>query len=240
LRGNVWLHARLAKNRNSRHDRRCDIAANEPRVSQPLDIPRSRVRSVSRHEFAARGCSLLSLNSPIFVLALARLLTNLAEPNSCSAEAKAKNPKNKVLANNSAQCPLWVEPDDRSFDSWRLFWRSRRRAQSAQRQIQRRQSGRSVANRRRRSDSEARMVRPKRPASFSSRAAKFTAGPMQVKSSRLPLPILPNSTSPNMQRQTKAQTAAIAVARRQPSSFRSLAIYPSHERGTKVQGQLLP
>src|SRR5262245_30660227 len=40
------------------------------------------------------------------------------------------------------------------------------------------------------------MVRPKRPASFSSRAAKFTAGPMQVKSSRLPLPILPNSTSP--------------------------------------------
>jgi hypothetical protein len=146
----------------------------------------------------------LSLNSPIFVLALARLLTNLAEPNSCSAEAKAKNPKNKVLANNSAQCPLWVEPDDRSFDSWRLFWRSRRRAQSvhgasfpssarpfAQRQIQRRQSGRSVANRRRRSDSEARMVRPKRPASFSSRAAKFTAGPMQVKSSRLPLPILP-------------------------------------------------
>ena len=207
---------------------------------------------VSRHEFAIRGCSLLSLNSPIFVLALARL-TNLAEPNSCSAEAKAKNPKNKVLANNSAQCPLWVEPDDRSFDSWRLFWRSRRRAQSvhgasfpssarpfAQRQIQRRQSGRSVANRRRRSDSEARMVRPKRPASFSSRAAKFTAGPMQVKSSRLPLPILPNSTSPNMQRQTKAQTAAIAVARRQPSSFRSLAIYPSHERGTKVQGQLLP
>jgi hypothetical protein len=27
------------KNRNSRHDRRYDIAANEPRVSQSLDIP---------------------------------------------------------------------------------------------------------------------------------------------------------------------------------------------------------
>ena len=39
--------------------------------------------------------------------------------------------------------------------------------------------------------SDVTMVRPSRPASFSSRAARFTAGPIQVKSSRLPLPILP-------------------------------------------------
>src|SRR5262249_34466537 len=35
------------------------------------------------------------------------------------------------------------------------------------------------------------MTRPNLAASFSTRAAKFTAGPMQVKSSRLPPPMLP-------------------------------------------------
>jgi hypothetical protein len=39
--------------------------------------------------------------------------------------------------------------------------------------------------------SDATMVRLVWLAIFSSRAARFTAGPMQVKSSRLPPPILP-------------------------------------------------
>jgi hypothetical protein len=38
---------------------------------------------------------------------------------------------------------------------------------------------------------DATIVRLRRPAIFSSRAARLTAGPMQVKSSRLPPPMLP-------------------------------------------------
>src|SRR3954453_4497609 len=44
---------------------------------------------------------------------------------------------------------------------------------------------------------EARIVRWSFPASFSMRAAKFTAGPMHVKSSRLPLPTFPYKTWPS-------------------------------------------
>ena len=44
--------------------------------------------------------------------------------------------------------------------------------------------------------SEAIIVRPNSLDSFSMRAAGFTAGPMQVKSSRLPLPMFPYRTSP--------------------------------------------
>src|ERR1700726_5012056 len=43
---------------------------------------------------------------------------------------------------------------------------------------------------------EATTVRPSLPAIFSSRAARLTAGPMQVKSSRLKPPIFPNRISP--------------------------------------------
>src|SRR5262249_53689138 len=43
---------------------------------------------------------------------------------------------------------------------------------------------------------EATTVRESLPAIFSSLAARLTAGPMQVKSSRLVPPILPNSISP--------------------------------------------
>src|SRR5258708_7246045 len=43
---------------------------------------------------------------------------------------------------------------------------------------------------------EATITRPSLPASFSRRAARLTAGPMQVKSSRSPPPILPWSTVP--------------------------------------------
>src|SRR5258708_10955808 len=56
---------------------------------------------------------------------------------------------------------------------------------------------------------DAIIVRPSLAANFSSRAARLTAGPMQVKSSRLPPPMLPYITWPDMQRKAEAYRALI-------------------------------
>src|SRR5262249_2515624 len=53
-------------------------------------------------------------------------------------------------------------------------------------------------------------TRPNLAASFSNRAARFTAGPMQVKSSRLPPPMLPYNTFPTCSANPK-RAAPISV-----------------------------
>src|SRR5579884_3354545 len=58
---------------------------------------------------------------------------------------------------------------------------------------------------------EARMTRPRRPLSVSRRAARLTAGPTQVKSRRLPPPILPYDTRPTCKARPKPNCATVAA-----------------------------
>ena len=58
--------------------------------------------------------------------------------------------------------------------------------------------------------SEATTVRWRRPAIFSSRAARLTAGPMQVKSSRLPPPILPYRMFPTCSATPKRKRSMVS------------------------------
>ena len=68
-----------------------------------------------------------------------------------------------------------------------------------------------------------RSVWPSRAATFSSRAARFTAGPMQVKSSRLPPPILPYITWPTCSASPKRRCSAPAGASSASMSARAFA-----------------
>ena len=57
---------------------------------------------------------------------------------------------------------------------------------------------------------DATTVRCRRPAIFSSRAARLTAGPMQVKSSRLPPPILPYNIFPTCSATPKRKRSMVS------------------------------
>src|SRR6516225_3797981 len=84
---------------------------------------------------------------------------------------------------------------------------------------------------------EARTVRPRRPASFSSHAAKFTAGPIQVKSRRLPLPILPNNTSPTWSANPKRSDGPSSATCR--AAILSRAVLPASSAAAQIAGKSL-